>query len=59
MPHDSEETELGNSSETLLTQQVKVHGQFSCNVVDGSVSLQLFLVVWIFLRSLSVIFYDR
>ena len=39
----------------LLHQQVKILGQFQCHVMHGSVSLQLFPVVWIFLRSLGTI----
>ena len=42
----------------LLHQQVKILGWFLCHVAHGSVSLQLFLVVWIFLRPLGVICYD-
>ena len=41
----------------LLHQQVKIPGQFQCHV--GSMSLQLFQVVWIFLRPPGVICYDR
>ena len=32
---------------------------FSAMLARGSMTLQLFLVVWIFLRSLGVIYYDR
>ena len=50
VPPDSKETKLGSSNKTYLHQQVKTH---------GSVSLQLFPVVWIFMRSLGVPCYDR
>ena len=43
----------------LLHQQVKYWGSFSDVFTNGSASLQLFPVVWIFVRSLGVICYDR
>ena len=42
-----------------LHQQVKILAQFQCHVMHGSVSLQLFLVVSIFLRSLGAISYNK
>ena len=51
VPPDCKETELGSR---LLHQQVKM-----CHVAYGSVSLQVLLVVWIFLTSLGVIYYNR
>ena len=47
------------ATKRLLHQQVKIPGDFWCHVAHGSVSLHLFLVVWIFLRYLGVIWYDR
>ena len=47
------------ATKRLLHQQVKYWGSFSAMFAHGSASLQLFPVVWIFLRSLSVICYDR
>ena len=34
-------------------------GNFSAMFAHGSASLQLFLVLWIFVRALGVIYYDR
>ena len=42
-----------------LHQQVKIPVQFYCHVAHRSVSLQLFPIVWVFLRSLGVNCYDR
>ena len=43
------------TTKRLLHQQVKYHGSFSSMFTHRSTSLQLFLVMWIFLRSLGVI----
>ena len=47
------------ATKQLLHQQVKIPGYFSAMFANGSTSLQLFSVVWIYLRSLDVIYYDR
>ena len=47
------------ATKRLLHQLVKIPGSFSAMFVHGSVPLQLFRVVWIFLRFLGVICYDR
>ena len=52
VPPDSKETELGSSDQEASPSA-------SAMFAHGSVSLQLFPVVWIFLRSLGVICYDR
>ena len=56
VPPDSKETELGSSDQEASSSAVKNTGVV---FVHGSASLQLFLVVWIFLRSLGVICYGR
>ena len=57
---DSKETELGSSDqEASPSAGKKNRGSFSVMFAHGSASLQLFPVVWIFLRSLGVICYDR
>ena len=56
VPPDSKETKLGSSNQEASPSAGKNTGVvFSAMFVHGSVSLQLFLVVWIFLRSLGVI----
>ena len=50
---------LEEVAESLLHQQVKIMAQLLNHVVHGSVSLQLFPVMWIFLRSLGVICCNR
>ena len=47
------------ATKRLLHQQIKILGLFQCHVTHGSVSLQLMPVLSIFLRSLSVICYNR
>ena len=42
------------ATKRLFHQQVKIQGSFSAIFAHGIASLQLFLVMWIFLRSLSV-----
>ena len=60
VPRDSKETELESSNQEASSSAGKnIGGSFSAMFAHGSASLQLFLVVWIFLRSLSVICYDR
>ena len=60
MPPDSKETELGSSDQEASPSADKNTGDsFSAMFAHGSASLQLFPVVWIFLRSLDVICYDR
>ena len=60
MPPESKETEVGS-----INQEASLSARKNTDVVlvpcshMGSVSLQLFLLVWIFLRSLGVICYDR
>ena len=44
------------ANKRLHHQQVKYRGSFSAMLAHGSASLKLFLVVWIFLRSLGIIF---
>ena len=57
---DSKEAELGSSNkEASPSAGKKYRGSFSAMFAHGCVSLQLFPVVWIFLRSLGVICYDR
>ena len=53
VPSDSKETELGSSDQEASPSAGK--NMFT----HGCASLQMFLVVWIFLRSLGVICYDR
>ena len=59
LPPDSNETKLGSRTKRLLHQQVKIPVQFWCHIVHGSVPVELFPTVWIFLRSLGAICYDR
>ena len=47
------------ATKRLFHQQVKIQGSFSAIFAHGIASLQLFLVMWIFLRSLGVTCYDR
>ena len=57
---DSKEAELGSSNkEASPSAGKKYRGSFSAMFAHGCVSLQLFPVVWIFLRSLGVICYNR
>ena len=42
------------ATKRLFHQQVKIQGSFSAIFAHGIASLQLFLVMWIFLRSLGV-----
>ena len=56
---DSKETKLGSSNQRTSRSGGKNTGIVLVHVVHGSVSLQLFLVMWIFLRSQGVIFYNR
>ena len=46
------------ATKRFLHQQLKIPGSYY-HVTHGSVSIQLFLVVWIFPRSLDVLCYDR
>ena len=58
VPPDSMETELVSSDQEASPSAGKntgVQGSFSPMFTHGSVSLQLFPVVWVFLRSLGVI----
>ena len=60
VPPNSKETELGSSGqEASPSAGKKTRGSFSAMFAHGSASLQLFPVVWIFLKSLGVICYDR
>ena len=59
VPPDSKETKLKVATKRLLHQQVKIQGSFSAMFVHGKASLQLFPVVWIFLRPVGVICYGR
>ena len=43
----------------FLCGKVLYVGSFSAMLAHGSATLQLFLVLWVFLRSLGVIYYDR
>ena len=53
---DSKETELeSNDQEASPSAGKKYRGSFSAMFAHGTMSLQLFLVVWIFPRSLGVI----
>ena len=52
---DSKEIELESSDQEASPSA----GSFSVIFAHGSAFLQLFLVVWIFLRSLGVICYNR
>ena len=52
---NSKEIKLGSSDQ----EQVKNWGDFSAMFTHGSASLQLFLVVWIFLRFLSFVKADE
>ena len=57
---DSKESKLGsNDQEEASPSAGKILGSFRSMFThdDGSASLQLFLAVWIFLRSLGVICY--
>ena len=45
---DSKETKLGSSNQEASLSAGKNIGIVLCHVVHGSVSLQLFPVVWIF-----------
>ena len=53
------ETKLGSRDQEASPQQIKNWGSFSATSVHVGVSLHLFLVVWIFVRSLGVICYNR
>ena len=60
VPPDSKDTKLGSSDqEASPSASKKYRGSFSAMFAHGSAFLQLFPVVWIFLRSLGVICYDR
>ena len=60
VPPDSKEIELGSSDqEASLSVGKKYRGSFSAMFARGSASLYLFPAVWIFLRSLGVIWYNR
>ena len=60
VPPDSKETELGSSNQEAFPLAGKKNRVvFSATFAHGSASLQLFLVVRIFLRSLGVICYNR
>ena len=52
---DSKETNSEVETEGLPHQQVKTLGSFSTMFVHGCASIQLYLVVQVFLRSLGVI----
>ena len=47
------------ATKRLLHQQVKYWGSLRAMFAHGGASLQLFLVVWVFLRSLGVICFGR
>ena len=51
--NDSKETDHGSSDQEVSPSAVKN------TAISGGVSIQLFLVVWIFPRSLDVLCYDR
>ena len=57
-PPDSKEIKLGSSNHELFHQQVKTPEYFQFHGMNECVSLQLFLMVWIFRRSLGVICYN-
>ena len=59
MSFDSKETELGSSDKEASLSAGKSTGVASAMFANKSASLQLFPVVWIFLRSLGVICYDK
>ena len=60
MPPDSKETELGSSHKEAYPSAGKNTGVvLGAMFAHRSSSLQLFPLVWIFLRSLGVISYDR
>ena len=60
LPPDSKETKLGSSNEEATTSAGKNTGVDLVPCFEhGSASLQLFPVVWIFLRFLGVICYNR
>ena len=55
---DRKKTKLGSSDQEASPSESKyTGGSFSAMLADGSASLQLFLVVWIFLSSLGIIYY--
>ena len=56
---DSKETELENSDQEASPSAVKNSGIVLVTCCTWKCVLQSFLVVWIFLRSLGVICYDR
>ena len=63
VPPDSKVTEIGSSDQEASLSASKSTGvgfdSFSKMFMHGSVSLQLFPVVWICLRSLGIICYKR
>ena len=60
VPPDTKETNLGCRNKEVSPSAGKNTGiVLVCHVAHGSVPLQLFLVVYIFLRSMGVICYDR
>ena len=59
VPPDSKKTELGSSDQETSPSAGKNTRIVLVPCCHGNVLLQLFLAVWIFLRSLGVTFYDR
>ena len=62
MPPDIKKFELGSSNQEASSSAGKNTEKVLwlwCHDADGSVPLQLFLVVWVFLRSVSVICHNR
>ena len=56
---DSKETRLGNRNQEASLPEGKNTKVVLAHVIPGIVSLQPFLVVWIFLRSLGAICYNK
>ena len=53
MPPDSKDAKIGSNDQEDSASAGKKYSNFSAMFVYGSASLQLFLVVWILLRSLG------
>ena len=58
VPPDNKEIELGSRNQEASPSTGKKYWGSLSAMLHGKVFLQLFLVVWIFLRSLDVICYD-
>ena len=57
---DSKESKIGSSDQEASPSVGKnTRAVFSAMLAHGRVSLQLFPVVWIFLRSLGIMSYNR